>query len=289
MENELVQVERPLRQVVRLSPLGDAHDISLIPAILAAFEAEYEKGVRYYLLDLGNLSELLPSTVALIFELTGRARRHGGDVCVVGLAETTRQNLLQFHPETYLLLAESDPDALILLKQQPAAPPVLPASEEIRDSRMLEIEIPSRVESLYRACDFVTRIARRAGYPESELSKIKISVYEACLNAIEHAYHSDPNRRVRIQVMKEGDYLRIGVTDQGDGFHISGDEFDIVAAAAARQTGGMGLHIIQRSMDEVRYIQDPEKGNQLIMIKRLPPLDGLMRMAPGGPTERWPG
>ena len=133
------------------------------------------------------------------------------------------------------------------------------------------IDIPSRVDALYRACDFVLDIAARLGYGESDLSKIKISVYEASLNAIEHAYHSDATKKVRVEVTAAADKLVIAIIDQGDGFEVkTNDDFDATAAAAARRTGGMGLHIIRRSMDKVTYVRDSRNGNRLIMEKRRP-------------------
>jgi anti-sigma regulatory factor (Ser/Thr protein kinase) len=46
-------------------------------------------------------------------------------------------------------------------------------------------------------------------------------------------------------------------------------EFDVEMAVDARRTGGMGMHIIHRSMDVVKYETDPYSGNKLIMIKYL--------------------
>ena len=45
--------------------------------------------------------------------------------------------------------------------------------------------------------------------------------------------------------------------------------FDVVKMVSNRKNGGMGLHIISRSMDEVTYQQDKAKGNCLIMVKKL--------------------
>jgi serine/threonine-protein kinase RsbW len=113
----------------------------------------------------------------------------------------------------------------------------------------------------------VVMISRRLGFSENEVNKIKLAVYEACLNVVEHAYHSDPTKSVRIAVYQTPQKMEIQVIDQGDGFEATHESFDVMAAAAARQTGGMGLHIIRRSMDEVSYERNTAEGNKLIMIK----------------------
>lgn len=309
MPSELVRVEPQPDGTVRITPSGTLEDISLLPAVLAAFETEFRKRVLHFVFDLGALAALPPGWVALLFELTARSRRRGGELCVVNLQRRAQGDLLNFQPEHYLCLEGLDEissrpaaDGSEALHSQGVVPaaerggqesrfrptPVVeraggderrtaPASAaaaagaEMQAAAAETIEIPSRVDSLYRLCDFVLAIAARAGFGESDLSRIKISVYEGSLNAIEHAYHSDPTRQVRVSVRFTHDRMVIEIIDWGDGFNVRSEEsFDATAAAAARRTGGMGLHIIRRSMDLVHYVRDARQGNRLILEKLLP-------------------
>ena len=277
MDHDQVKIEFLPAGVVRITPSGSMEDISLLPAVLSLFEKELRKQHTCFIFDAHHLPLLPPSWIVLIYEMTARARRRGGNLCIVNLQERAVNDLYNFRADDYLCFEESE----LTLGMQDALPPLEPRALQARlagtprkSSKEKEntghVEIPSRVDMLYRACDFVLETAQRMGFPESELSKIKISVYEGCLNAIEHAYHSDSTRQVKVEVTQSNDRLIIRIIDHGDGFEVKSDEdFDAAAAAAARKTGGMGLHIIRRSMDSVRYVRNRENGNMLIMEKRL--------------------
>ncbi|HNY91538.1 MAG TPA: ATP-binding protein [bacterium] len=301
MFSDLVRSEALEDGSLRITPLGSLEDISLLPAVLAVFEQEFRRKHDHFVLDLSGLPALPAGWVALIFELTARARRRGGDLCVTNLQRKAQGDLLNFQPETYLCLDEMDfflppaasfagsaasersdaaiqvgaavwPEREAAAVPEPAADPALPRQAEPPPALPSgSITIPSRVDALYRACDFVLDFAARQGFGESDLSRIKISVYEASLNAIEHAYHSDATQKVSVEVAADSERMIIQIVDHGDGFEVkTNEDFDVTAAAAARRTGGMGLHIIRRSMDRVTYHRDPKHGNRLIMEKRLP-------------------
>ncbi len=290
IENELVKVsiEGEQGNIIKLIPQGSARDISMVPCILSAFEEAYRQNFRYFILDLKQLRELPPSLIVLLFELTARARRKGGDLQIIRMGNVAQNNLLTFNPLSYLT-ASSDEEAVVSefemrarialeaypLPDRPAAPITSPGTAPIRSAHKNSIEIPSRVDALYHACDFVTGLARNMGFAEPELGKIKLAVYEACLNAVEHAYHSDPNRFVKVAVETAGEKLVISVIDQGEGFKVDKTkDFDVIEAVVNRKTGGMGLHLIRRSVDQVRYEIDPLVGNKLIMTKNLHKIDG---------------
>lgn len=280
MDSDLVKIAKQPDGSVLILPVGSLEDISLLPAVLAAFESELRKKHAHFLLDLSEMPQLPPSWVVLIYEMTARSRRRGGNLCVLNMGEHAASDLLNFQANDYLCLDRRDFIAPLTTPQMdqqtpipgelfpPEAPPRSVNETDITSS----VDIPSRVDLLYRACDFVLEIAEKMGFPEPELSKIKISVYEACLNAIEHAYHSDATRQVRVQVTHTAEKITIRIIDHGDGFEVkTNEDFDAVAAAAARRTGGMGLHIIRRSMDKVSYVRNRHDGNMLIMEKSLHP------------------
>jgi len=287
IENELVKVstEGELGNIIKLSPQGSARDISMVPCILSSFEEASRQNFRYFILDLSHLRELPPGLIVLLFELTARVRRKGGDLQIVSLGSVAQNHLLTFNPLSYLTASTSE-EAVVAefeMRAKIAAEPeqgFLPEATSgpftslgmtlPRSTHKNSIEIPSRVDALYHACDFVTGLAKNMGFAEPELGKIKLAVYEACLNAVEHAYHSDPNRFVKVAVETAGEKLVVAVIDRGEGFKVDkAKDFDVIEAVVNRKTGGMGLHLIRRSVDQVRYEIDPLVGNKLIMIKNL--------------------
>jgi anti-sigma regulatory factor (Ser/Thr protein kinase) len=133
-----------------------------------------------------------------------------------------------------------------------------------------QIRVESRASNLYQLCDFVTEHAALAGISEKEIAKIKIAVYEACLNVIEHAYHSRPDEWVELQVRYSSERFMIIILDRGLSFEMKPPEpYDVEEVMDERRSGGFGMHIIRRAMDQVEYHADPINGNRLVMLKRL--------------------
>ena len=154
----------------------------------------------------------------------------------------------------------------------------LPDLEEIVDEPPDRIRMPqsekivvhSREDQLYKLTDFVEIMARRAGIEESEIARIKISVYEAAHNIIEHAYEFNPNHHIQMVVRFDSDKFEIILLDRGKGFDYDPNrDYDAIEAAEERRTGGFGLHIIRRSMDDVIYECNPRMGNKLTLVKKL--------------------
>ncbi len=133
-----------------------------------------------------------------------------------------------------------------------------------------QIRVESRASNLYQLCDFVTVHAVQAGISEKEIGKIKIAVYEACLNVIEHAYHSRPDEWIELEVGYSPDKFTIFIKDQGLSFAMKPPTaYDVQEVMDKRRSGGFGWHIIQRSMDNIEYHPDLVNGNRLIMVKHL--------------------
>lgn len=135
-----------------------------------------------------------------------------------------------------------------------------------RNSKNLRVK--SMPQYLYTICDFVTSRAESVGFNSKEVGKIKIAVYEACLNVIEHAYHSNPDNWIDVWVESDARKFTTIIQDYGVGFgEFSFKDYNVLSAMDSRKTGGFGLYIIRRSMDEIDYKSDKVKGNRLTLTK----------------------
>lgn len=168
------------------------------------------------------------------------------------------------------------PSAMSLVNQEKASEPVLTKKPEIVQQQKSSlvtkrIRVKSQIDSLYDICDFVTNLADFVGFSEKEVGKIKVTVYEACLNVIEHAYHSDPDEWIVVTVQHDAKEFHITIQDWGQSFNFDDSKpYDVNQAVQDRQTGGFGLFIIRRSMDNVKYRTDPVNGNRLMLTKNIP-------------------
>lgn len=146
----------------------------------------------------------------------------------------------------------------------------IPKSPQPAVSKKFYLKTESIASNLYKICDFVVDHSRKAGMEEKQIIKTKIAVYEACLNVIEHAYHSRPDNWIEVWVEYSRDKFMVKIQDHGLSFKKKADtQYDVELAMEKRQTGGFGLHIIERSMDEVDYRADSANGNLLTLVKYL--------------------
>jgi anti-sigma regulatory factor (Ser/Thr protein kinase) len=274
--NEFVHIERFRKNGVKLIPVKNVSTFQLPIELVTIFEKYDKEGCRFFALDLIYVTELSDGLIVAMLEMTSRLRRRGGDLTIFNLQYSQLEDLLTFNPKKYLAIAENGNS------DQSAVRPQLAHSRPRRQAasskkaraklpkRINRIEIPYNEDDVYKVCDFVLAQANAMGFSQNELSRIKIAVYEACLNAIQHTRKMSPGDNVTIEVETAGDKLQINVYDRGLGFKPDNThDYDVTEAASNRKTGGMGLHIIRRAMDEVDYHIDRINGNKLIMIKHL--------------------
>jgi len=292
------------------------------------FNRHLAKGYLHFDLDLGEILFPTDRLIALLIALTVRARRRKGEVKLINVLPTARNNFSTFSALNFLAIDHEmaparqpvadttsaaarkplktptfEPRSPTPAKSPPAmAHAAAPAQSTLtfieNDARGLaniaepplveelarqleappadeaekrfELRVESRTDNLYRLCDFVTAHAFTAGLSEKEISKMKIAVYEACLNVIEHAYHSRPDEWIDLRVRYSPERFMIIIQDNGLSFEMKPPkDYDVHEVIDERRSGGFGLHIIRRAMDSVEYLPDTVNGNRLVMVKRL--------------------
>jgi len=134
-------------------------------------------------------------------------------------------------------------------------------------SNVHTLTIPSSTRFLEDVREFITTHATEAEFSESSVEQLKMAVDEACTNVIEHAYAGQSEQPIEIAVSIQPDKLTIRIRDKGRGFdQQSYEEPDLVKYAKSRKSGGFGVHIMRRLMDDVIY----RKGggfNECCMVK----------------------
>lgn len=133
-----------------------------------------------------------------------------------------------------------------------------------------EITIKSSTDHLSQVRDFTKSIASQSGFSDDAVGKIVLAVDEACTNIIKHAYRYSPEGNILISVNFEKDKLTITLTDSGSHFNASKiPEPDIEEYARQRKIGGLGMFLMKKLMDEVKYKNLEDDSNQVVMVKYL--------------------
>lgn len=147
-------------------------------------------------------------------------------------------------------------------------------STGLPQSRHLEIDADERQLAAVR--EFISGLGAELGFAARTIANIRLAVDEACTNSIKHAYKGQPGS-LRLEVRARRGWLEIRIRDQGESFDGRVAMPQMRQLVDARRRGGLGLFLMHRLMDEVRYESTPA-GNEWILRKRLPrPAPGLSR------------
>lgn len=135
------------------------------------------------------------------------------------------------------------------------------------------LTVPGQFEQLAPISDFITQVARDAGFDEDDVFYIQMAVDEACANIVEHSYGPNDRGEITLKCSSDPDgALRVEIRDTGRSFNpdqippprIDNEKGDVDEV----QIGGLGLYFIRKLMDEVTFHFDPFSGNRLTLIKR---------------------
>ncbi len=115
---------------------------------------------------------------------------------------------------------------------------------------------------------FVGDQAREAGFNDKEIYHVQLATDEAASNVIEHAYEGKPLGKFEVGCDFRGERLIITLLDHGKTFDPSKvEEPDLTADLSERKIGGLGIYLMRKLMDEVRY-EKTKTGNLLTLVKR---------------------
>lgn len=116
------------------------------------------------------------------------------------------------------------------------------------------LTIPSSTRFLEDVRQFIATHATDAKFSETSVEKLKMAVDEACTNVIEHAYEGQSEQSIDITIIVNKDKLTVRIRDKGRRFDQTNyKEPNLVQYARSRKSGGFGVHIINKLMDEVSY------------------------------------
>ena len=159
----------------------------------------------------------------------------------------------------------------------------------MQDRPEIELKLISDPMYLCGARELVGCTARRIGFDDMDCSKIALAVDEALSNIIRHGYNKKFDRPIWIGIspIKPSEESIGGIVitiddeaKQVDPCMMKGRDLEDV------RPGGLGVHIIQEVMDEVRYEKRAEVGMRMVMIKRALRPEDSPRLSDGASSKK---
>lgn len=138
------------------------------------------------------------------------------------------------------------------------------------ETKSLEVNLESTLDSVDVAEEMVKNFAVEAGYPEDEVHQIGMAIRESVINAVVHGNCYSSQKKVSVAMEANGEQLTIRVQDQGAGFEVD-DVPDPLADENLLRKSGRGLFLIRAFMDGVAMRRLRPEGMEVVMIKNFPP------------------
>ena len=133
---------------------------------------------------------------------------------------------------------------------------------------MKELELEAKVENLSDVLDFVDEELEGAGCSMKIQMQIDIAVEEIFVNIANYAYSPEiGTATVRIEVMGDPPAVDITFIDGGVPYDpLAKADPDVTLMAEERQIGGLGIFMVKKSMDDVKY--EYLDGHNVLTLKK---------------------
>ncbi len=139
-----------------------------------------------------------------------------------------------------------------------------------RVEETVEIHLPSMTKHLHAIRMLCCTLAESMGFLRKDSETAALAVEEAITNVIEHAYHGEEGRKMRVIFEMEGNKFTVRILHDGDQIDTSQYVLldDLSHFYRQKKRGGLGILIMKKCMDEVTYKNGPDQ-SECCMIKYL--------------------
>ena len=133
---------------------------------------------------------------------------------------------------------------------------------------MFELTLDAVVENLDEVLAFLDQHLEELDCPMRLQLQLDVAIEEIFVNVAHYAYA--PNKGdVTVQFSSEDDVATITFIDSGVPYDpLAKPDPDITLSAEQREIGGLGIYMVKKTMDEMRY-EYRDGQNVLTMVKKL--------------------
>jgi anti-sigma regulatory factor (Ser/Thr protein kinase) len=130
------------------------------------------------------------------------------------------------------------------------------------------LKLPARLDSLHRIIHMVSGCTKEQRFSKQRISEIEIAVEEALVNIFEYSY-AEENGNVEVVCKLDAGNFVIEIIDSGIPFNIlTAKEPDITSGISERSIGGLGIFLIRKLMDDVRYRREGDRNILTLVVKK---------------------
>ena len=133
---------------------------------------------------------------------------------------------------------------------------------------MKKVTLDATVDNIEKVTEFVNEQLEECGCPMKIQMQIDIAIDELFGNIAHYAYHPEVGpATVRVEVLKEQPAVVITFLDNGVPYDpLKKEDPDVTLSAQERTTGGLGIFLVKKSMDDILY--EYKDGQNILKIRK---------------------
>ena len=134
---------------------------------------------------------------------------------------------------------------------------------------MKELTLPASRANIPAIIEFVNRELERMGCALKTKAQIDIAIDELYSNIAKYGFDDDGGEvTVTLETASEPRVVSISFMDGGRPFNpLQREDPDITLSARDRKIGGLGIYMVKKSMDDVRY--EYREGKNILTIRKV--------------------
>ena len=134
---------------------------------------------------------------------------------------------------------------------------------------MKHLTLPNNIEAIPQLNEFIDIICEEQGIDFDAAMSLNLALEEAVVNVMDYAYPEGTEGYVDIDADADDEFLTFVISDSGIPFDpTKKEEVDTTLPAEERKVGGLGIHLVRRIMDSIKYEYTNNK-NILTLRKKL--------------------
>ncbi len=118
---------------------------------------------------------------------------------------------------------------------------------------LFNIKLPAKLENLGRWREAVSECAREQGLDKKKIGKIELALEEALVNICKYSYPDEPGD-AEVNCKQDNGRFIIEIVDSGIPFDMTSlPSPPLTSSIETRKIGGLGIFLIKKMVDEVKY------------------------------------
>lgn len=136
-----------------------------------------------------------------------------------------------------------------------------------------KIELKNDLSELDHLCQNCESIGESFGMSKKLIFEMNLALDELFTNIISYGFQDDKEHIIKIEIKAEDNALLMRIEDDGIPFDpVIAEEPDLECPIEECKIGGLGIHLIKKLMDEIRY-ERVNDVNIMYLKKNIVPLD----------------